>query len=82
MSDDVNVIPTSNGIDSGLAIEAKLESGELKPTPAGSIERAPLIDAMETAAIRLRDAELAVQQARDAYAQAINAFTRFVTGGQ
>lgn len=79
MSDDVNAIPA--GIDSGLAIEAKLESGELKPTRAGGVERALHIEAMEAAALRLRDAELAVQQARDAYAQAINAFTRFVTGG-
>lgn len=64
--------------DSGAAIEAKLESGEIQPTRAGSIERDLLVSALELAAIRLRDAELEVRAAQAGYRSALDAFNRCV----
>lgn len=41
-------------------------------------KRDPLVDALEAAAIRLRDAELEKQAAGKAYAEALDAFNKFV----
>lgn len=54
-----------SNLDSAAAIEAKLESGELSPTRAGSLERDLHVEALAVAACRLRDAELAFNAAQE-----------------
>lgn len=67
-----------SGLDSGAAIAAKLESGELQPTRAGRMELDLHVEALAGAAQRLRDAELEVRAAQKAYGEALQAFNRFV----
>lgn len=62
------------GISSGVALE---ELG-VPPTRAGGMERELIVQRLELAAIRYRDAQLAQKQALAEYQAALDAFNKFV----
>lgn len=57
---------------------AMLESGNIKPTRAGSMQFDLLAEALAARAVELRDSELAVRAAQKRYAEALQAFNQHV----